>query len=80
MKKVINENDIKKANNAERCELILAIIKRTSSIHTRYKNTLKEEKMKNLEIENYLSSTRYTTRKELVEKTGLSDREVKSAS
>ena len=34
--------------------------------------------MKNLEIENYLSSTRYTTRKELVEKTGLSDREVRS--
>lgn len=41
MKKVINENDIKKANNAEKCKLILAIIKRTSSIYTRYKNTLK---------------------------------------
>ena len=33
--------------------------------------------MKNLLIENYLSSTRYTSRKELVEKTGLSDREVR---
>ena len=33
--------------------------------------------MKNLNIENYLSSTRYTTRKELVEKTKLSDREVR---
>jgi len=33
--------------------------------------------MKNIEIENYLSSTKYTTRKELVEKTGLSDREVR---
>lgn len=42
MRKVINEEDIRKANNIERCKLILAIIKRTSSIHTRYKNTLKE--------------------------------------
>lgn len=42
MKKVINEADIKNASNAERCKLILAIIKRTSSIHTRYKNALKE--------------------------------------
>ncbi len=44
MKKVINEEDIRKANNLERCRLILAIIKRTSNIHTRYKNTLKEKK------------------------------------
>lgn len=27
MKKVINENDIRKASNLERCEMILAIIK-----------------------------------------------------
>lgn len=27
MKKVINEEDIKKANNLERCQIILAIIK-----------------------------------------------------
>lgn len=33
--------------------------------------------MKNIAIENYLSSTKYTSRKELVEKTGLSDREVR---
>ncbi len=33
--------------------------------------------MKNIEIENYLSATRYTTRKELVEKTDLSDREIR---
>ena len=46
MKEVINEEDIKEANNVERCKMILAIIKRTSSIHTRYKNTLKEEKWK----------------------------------
>lgn len=41
MKKVINEEDIKKANNIERCQIILSIIKRTSNIYTRYKNTLK---------------------------------------
>lgn len=41
MKKVIKEEDIRKANNTERCKLILAIIKRTSSIYTRYKNILK---------------------------------------
>lgn len=35
--------------------------------------------MKNINIENYLSATRYTTRKELTEKTGLSDREVRRA-
>ena len=46
MKKAINENDIKKASNAERCKLILAIIKRTSNLHTRRKNTLKEETWK----------------------------------
>lgn len=44
MKKVINEEDIRKASNTERCKLLIAIIKRTSSIYTRYKNTLKEEK------------------------------------
>lgn len=33
--------------------------------------------MENINIENYLSSVRYTTRKELVEKTGLSDRNVR---
>lgn len=31
-----------------------------------------------INIENYLSSTRYTTRKELVERTKLSDREVRN--
>lgn len=30
-----------------------------------------------IDIEKYLCSTRYTTRKELVEKTGLSDREIR---
>ena len=33
--------------------------------------------MKGINIENYLSATRYTTRQELVEKTGLSDRQVR---
>lgn len=33
--------------------------------------------MKNLVIENYLTSSKFTTRKELTEKTGLSDREVR---
>lgn len=33
--------------------------------------------MKNLIIENYLSSNKFTTRKELTEKTGISDREVR---
>lgn len=33
--------------------------------------------MKDINIENYLSSTKYTTRKELVEKTGLCDRVVR---
>lgn len=42
MIKVINEEDVRKANNIERCQIILAIIKRTSNIYTRYKNTLKE--------------------------------------
>lgn len=77
MKKVINEEDIRKANNIERCKIMLAIIKRTSNIHARHKNTLKEKKMKNIQIENYLSSIKYTTRKELVEATELSDREVR---
>lgn len=44
MKKVINEEDIRKANNVERCRLLIAIIKRTSNIYTRHKNTLKEKK------------------------------------
>ena len=49
MKKVINEEDIRKATNLERCKLILAIIKRTSNIHTRHKNALKEcRKMNNI--------------------------------
>ena len=33
--------------------------------------------MNKINIENYLSSTKYTTRKELVERTGLSDRKVR---
>lgn len=33
--------------------------------------------MKNINIEEYLSATRYTTRKELVEKTGLTDRKIR---
>lgn len=32
----------------------------------------------NIDIEKYLTATRYTTRKELVEKTGLSDRDVRN--
>lgn len=43
MKKVINEQDIRKANDLERCKMILAIIRRTSSIYTRYKNTLRRD-------------------------------------
>lgn len=35
--------------------------------------------MKKINIENFLSCTRYTTRKELVDKTGLSDREIRRA-
>ena len=34
-------------------------------------------KIDNINIEDYLSSTRYTTRKELCEKTGLGDRNVR---
>ena len=34
--------------------------------------------MKEINIENYLSSSRYTTRKELCEKTGLSDRAIRN--
>lgn len=41
MKKVINETDVRNASNIERCRLLIAIIKRTSSIYTRYKNSLK---------------------------------------
>ena len=33
MKKLINEEDVKKADNIERCKLMLSIIKRTSNIH-----------------------------------------------
>lgn len=33
MKKMIQEADIKKASDSERCQLILAIIKRTGRIH-----------------------------------------------
>lgn len=43
MKKVINEQDIRKANDLERCKMILAIIRRTSSIYARYKNTLRRD-------------------------------------
>ena len=42
MTKVINENDIRKASNIERCRILIAIIKRRSGIYTRYKNSLKE--------------------------------------
>jgi len=77
MKKVIDKEDIRKANNIERCKLLIAIIKRTSGIYTRHKNTLKEKNMKDINIENYLSATKYTTRKELVEKTGLCDRDIR---
>lgn len=34
--KIINEEDIRKANNIEKCELLISIIKRTSNIHTGY--------------------------------------------
>lgn len=44
MQKVINEEDIRKSSNIERCKLLIAIIKRTSSIYARYKNSLKEGK------------------------------------
>ena len=33
--------------------------------------------MKNINIEDYLSSTRYTTRQELEQRTGLSDRKIR---
>lgn len=33
--------------------------------------------MKNINIENYLSATRYTTKQEICEKTGLSERKVR---
>ena len=36
MKKVINEEDIRKASDIEKCKLLIAIIKRTSNIYTRY--------------------------------------------
>ena len=32
---------------------------------------------KNVDIENYLNATKFTTRKELIEKTGLSDRDIR---
>lgn len=34
--KIINEEDIRKANNIEKCELLISIIKRTSNIHAGY--------------------------------------------
>ena len=42
MIKVINEKDVRRANNIERCKILIAIIKRTSNIHTRHNNSLKE--------------------------------------
>lgn len=42
MKKVINEEDIKKLNNIDRCKILIEIIKRTNILYTRHKNTLKE--------------------------------------
>lgn len=45
--------------------------------HKRIYGRGEKRKMKNMEIENYLSTTKYITRKELTEKTGLSDREVR---
>ena len=42
MIRVISEFDIRKASNIERCQLLIAIIKRRSGIYTRYKNSLKE--------------------------------------
>lgn len=43
MPKVINEEDIRMSSNLERCKLLIAIIKRSSSIYARHKNSLKEE-------------------------------------
>lgn len=43
MKKVVNEQDIKKASNIERCQILIAIIKRTSNIYTRYKHSLSKK-------------------------------------
>lgn len=43
MKKAINEKDIRKSSNVERCKLLIKIINRTSIIYTRYKNSLKKE-------------------------------------
>ena len=40
MIKVINEIDIRKASDVERCRILIAIIKRRSGIYTRYKNSL----------------------------------------
>lgn len=45
MKKVVSEEDIKKSNNIERCQLLISIIKRTSNIYTRYKNTLRRDEL-----------------------------------
>ena len=39
MKKIISEIDIREANNMERCELLISIIKRTSNIYTRHRYT-----------------------------------------
>lgn len=45
MKKVISEIDIREANNMERCELLISIIKRTSNIYTRYKYPQRSDKL-----------------------------------
>ena len=45
MKKVISEIDIRKANNIERCELLISIIKRTSNIYARYKYPQRSDKL-----------------------------------
>lgn len=45
MRKVISEEDIRKSNNIERCQLLISIIKRTSNIHSRYKNALRRDKL-----------------------------------
>jgi len=43
MKKVINEEDIRRATNIERCKILLAIIRRTGNVHTRHKDTLSKD-------------------------------------
>lgn len=43
--KIINEEDIRKANNIEKCELLISIIKRTSNIYSRHENSLRRNKL-----------------------------------